>query len=124
MAGSERQRLAHRLQRAVKRRREIEDRLLAVDVPSGWALRHGASLDVPELETVADELLEVIACCLREVSRTRTGIYLEVDAPHLPEHHPSLNLTVGRMATVQLLLWPCDLVLQRPRGRGPGAGGT
>jgi hypothetical protein len=46
-------------------------------------------------------------------------MYLEVDAPHLPEQHSGLNLTVGRMAADQLLLWPCNLVLQRP-GRGLG----
>ena len=49
---------ALRLQQAVARRKELEDRLIAVSTPGHWALSHGARLESPELVKAGDELLD------------------------------------------------------------------
>lgn len=70
MALSGRQKLGFNLRRAVRERRECEDRLLAVQVPRGEAF------DVPGLEGVADELVNASlheAACKQEMLESREG---------------------------------------------------
>ena len=71
---------ALRLQRAVARRREIEDRLIAVPTPGHWALSHGARLECPQLVKAGDELLDAVD--VEERARSELRALREMHLPH------------------------------------------